>query len=398
MRVEFRHVAWTLQLRSSAFCRGVAAILLFFGLLRTGVASRPQTSGDIRSPESLLRDADAADARGDVQEAIRLYRDFLKAHPDSAEVRTNLGVALARIGLYNDAIVQYDEALKLAPNNSIILLDRALGWYKQASYEKAAAELINLRTKHPENQQALYLLADCYLRLDRNADAVALLQPAYEAAPSDRAVEFALGMALIRTGQIQKGEAIINRAVKSGSQGEVDLLMGAAQLAAHDSKAAATTIRKALEAAPELPGGWSLYGRALLDNGDREAARMSFQRALQTDPNDFDANLYLGGMLRYDGSTAEAGPFLERALLLRPASVEARFQIGLLNLARGRTEEALSDLQQVERQSPDFQEVHVQLALLYARQHRDSDSERERAMVLQLNQKAREQAPIQTHP
>jgi tetratricopeptide (TPR) repeat protein len=277
----------------------------------------------------------------------------------------------------------------------IVLLNLALARYKQAQFAKAAAGLEHLRAMHPENRQSLYLLADCYLRLGRNLDAVTLLQPVNEADPQDRAVEFALGLALIRSGQIEKGQAIVDRAVKTGDRSQASFLIGAAQLAAHHSRAASVTLRAALDATPDLPGGWSLYGRALLDNGDREGARAAFQKALQADANDFDANLYLGAMLRYDGETAEAGPFLEKALTLRPASVEARFQIGLLNLANGHIEDALRDMEQVERDSPGFQEVHVQLAALYARLHRVNDSERERAAVLQLDQKAREQAPAQ---
>jgi Flp pilus assembly protein TadD len=332
-----------------------------FGLLAI-VALR--ASGQARAPEALLRDADAAYDRGDVQQAIRLYEELLQTQPDRVEARTNLGVALARAGRYGDAVVQYNEALQRAPDNPSILLDLALAWYKQAAFDKAAAGLEHLRGMHPESSQSLYLLADCYLRLGRNLDVVALLQPVYDADPHDRAVDFALGTALIRAGQIQRGEVIIDQVAKTGSQNEVDLLTGAAQLAAHDSKAAAITIHKALEAAPDLPGAWSLYGRALLDSGDREGARTAFQWAR----------------------------------MLRPTSMESRFQIGLLNVARGRLEDALSDLEQVERQSPDFKEVHVQLAALYARLHRIDDSERERALVVQLDDKAREQVPRQPQP
>jgi tetratricopeptide (TPR) repeat protein len=186
--------------------------------------------------------------------------------------------------------------------------------------------------------------------------------------------------------------------MKTGSRGEVRILTGAAQLAAHDSKTAACAIHKALETTPDQPGGWSLYGRALLDSGDREGARTAFEKALQADPNDFDANLYLGGMLHYDGSVAEATPYLEKAMMLRPASVETRFQGDMLNLARGRLEDALSDLEHVDHRSPEFQEVHVQFALLDARLHCMSDSERERATVIQLDEKAREQATRQSQP
>jgi tetratricopeptide (TPR) repeat protein len=121
-------------------------------------------------------------------------------------------------------------------------------------------------------------------------------------------------------------------------------------------------------------------------------------KAIQADPNDFDANLYLGGILLYDGSATEAAPYLEKAHKLRPSSSEVGFQMGLLNKARGHLEDALADWQQVERQSPDFLQVHVQLAKLYAQLHRTSDSERERALVLQQNEKESEQAPLQKKP
>ena len=398
MPVEPRRVVRILPWRRCALRLALATCALcscLFGLLAI-VALR--ASGQARAPEALLRDADAAYDRGDVQQAIRLYEELRQTQPDRVEARTNLGVALARAVRYGDAVVQYNEALQRAPDNPSILLDLALAWYKQAAFDKAAAGLEHLRGMHPESSQSLYLLADCYLRLGRNLDVVALLQPVYDADPHDRAVDFALGTALIRAGQIQRGEVIIDQVAKTGSQNEVDLLTGAAQLAAHDSKAAAITIHKALEAAPDLPGAWSLYGRALLDSGDREGARTAFQWALQADPNDFEANLYLGGMLRYDGSIAESAPYLEKARMLRPTSMESRFQIGLLNVARGRLEDALSDLEQVERQSPDFKEVHVQLAALYARLHRIDDSERERALVVQLDDKAREQVPRQPQP
>jgi len=302
MPVEPKRVMLALPWRRCALRHAFAFSILGCCLLGVWAGAGLQACGQTRSPQTLSEDADAAYVRGDVQEAIRLYEELIKVEPDSVGARTNLGVALARLGRYNDAVAQYDEALKRAPDNPSILLNLALAWYKQAAFYTAAVKLERLRAKHPENRQSLYLLADCYLRLGRNPDAVALLQPVYNADPNDRAVDFALGTALIRAGQIKQGEVIIEQVAKTGNQNEVDLLTGAAQLAAHDNKAAASTIHKALESEPDLPGAWLLYARALLDNGDHEGSRAAFLRALQADPNDFEANLYLGGMLRYDGN------------------------------------------------------------------------------------------------
>jgi Flp pilus assembly protein TadD len=205
------------------------------------------------SAEELYRDAAAANQRGDFARAIALYEQLLKLQPDSAELRTNFGVVLAHAGRYAEAVAQYQEALNRAPNNPIIQLNLALAWYKQADFSKAASELEKVRKLQYENRQALYLLADCYLRLEKNKEAVALLEPVYEANPADRAVTYALGMALISDGQVQKGSAVIDRFLRDGNSPEADLLVGAAQLAAGEYQKASASLRKAMERNPQLP-------------------------------------------------------------------------------------------------------------------------------------------------
>lgn len=347
-----------------------------------------------QSADSLYADAVRAYERGDLQRAILLYEELVKRQPDSVAVRTDLGVALAQVGRYADAVTQYGEALKREPQNPVVQLNLALAWYKQAEFPRAATELESLRRAHSDNQQSLYLLADCYLRLGRNADAVALLRPAYEANPEDRAVVYALGTALIRDGQIQQGEAVIDRILKDGNNAEAKLLMGEAQFASRDYKTASATLRTALDLNPNLPGAWSLYGRALLNREDTPGAKTAFERALQADANDFAANLYLGAVLRLEADNARAGPYLERALRLRPASPQARFQIAALNAATGKLGEARKEFEQLARQWPDFLEVHVQLASIYARLNLKEESLRERKIVLELNEKAREKGPV----
>ncbi len=346
-----------------------------------------------QSTEELYKEANAAYERGQIPQSILLYERLVKLEPDSVPARTNLGVALAQVGRYREALTQYQEALKHDPRNALLHLNLALAWYKQAQFDKAATELEKLREEHPDNQQSLYLLADCYLRLGRNSDAVALLEPAYLINADDRVVDYALGTALMRIGQIQRGEVVIDRILKDGNTAEANLLMGEAQFAAADYKTAAATLRKALDLNTNLPGAWSLYARSLLDSEDTPGAKEAFLRALQADPNDFPANLYLGAILRHDGSNAEAAPYLERALQLRPASSEAQFQIAALHAAEGKLEAARKEFKQIERIQPDFLEVHVQLAALYSRMKLAEESRREQAIVLKLNEKARGTTP-----
>jgi tetratricopeptide (TPR) repeat protein len=54
---------------------------------------------------------------GDLDGAIRAYRDYLAVEPDSVQARSNLGAALARAGRYDEAIAEYDRALQKSPDN-----------------------------------------------------------------------------------------------------------------------------------------------------------------------------------------------------------------------------------------------------------------------------------------
>jgi tetratricopeptide (TPR) repeat protein len=345
------------------------------------------------TPQALYDRAGKALDAGDTAQAIKLYEDLLRLTPDSIEARTNLGVALAHEGRYDEAMQKYREVLSRDSQNEFALLNLALALYKRGDFGKARSEFDELRKLRPANQQAFYLLADCDLRLGKFQDAIALVEPAYEAHPDDPAIEYILGTALIQDGQTQKGAAVIDRMMRNGNSPVASVLMGASQYAAGDYKTAESTLQKTLDLNPEIPGAWTVYGRALLSNGENEKAKAAFRRALQADPNDFDACLHLGGILRHDGDTQTAGPYLKHALVLRPDSAAALFQNCALDAATGQLDEAKSGLEKLVKQWPDFVEAHLQLAVVYARLHQTQDSQRERRIVIELNEKARSRGP-----
>src|SRR5271157_2560162 len=123
-------------------------------------------------PQRLFQEAAEAQERGDLAGAVRKYQELIRLHPEMIAARANLGIALVALGRFDEAIAQYRAALSQAPDDPILRLDLALAWYKQAEFGKAASELETLRRRHPDHRQSLYLLADCYLRLGRNGDAV----------------------------------------------------------------------------------------------------------------------------------------------------------------------------------------------------------------------------------
>ena len=83
-----------------------------------------------QSPESLVQDAISKQKAGDLDGAVREYRQFLKSRPDAAVVRANLGAALAGLGQFEEAITEYRAALRQSPSLPGLSLNLGLAYYK----------------------------------------------------------------------------------------------------------------------------------------------------------------------------------------------------------------------------------------------------------------------------
>jgi len=57
-------------------------------------------------------------ARKWYEEAVVQYTEALRIEPDHVDTRSNLGNALAHLGRLDDAIAQYEAALRIDPNRA----------------------------------------------------------------------------------------------------------------------------------------------------------------------------------------------------------------------------------------------------------------------------------------
>jgi Flp pilus assembly protein TadD len=246
--------------------------------------------------------------------------------PNRAETRSNLGTALVRLGRFQEAIDQYQAALKMAAPEiaSQLRFNLALAYYKSAQIAEAARELDRLRTDGRSDPNLILLLADCRLRTGEFQRAIELLRPLETARPNDPAVDYVLGMALIRNGQVPEGQLRVDRILGKGESAEGHLLLGAAEFAAGDYPGAVREFKKAETLNPDLASLHSYLGQALLFTGDADGASAAFRKELSANPNDFEANFQLASILARRGKPEEAKPLLERAVQVRPGSAEAR--------------------------------------------------------------------------
>src|SRR5262245_473231 len=167
---------------------------------------------------------------GDWDGAIREYQGCVAAQPNLAEVRSNLGAVLAKAGRYQEAIEQYRAALRVAPPRIVpsLRFNLALAFYKSFQIPEAAAELEALHSAQASDFKIALLLADCRVRIGEFRKAIDVLVPFEASHPDEAALEYTLGLALIRDGRVAEGQARVNRILGRGESAEGHLLLGSA--------------------------------------------------------------------------------------------------------------------------------------------------------------------------
>ena len=335
---------------------------------------------------------------GDLQGAVRAYLAILNNYPARVDVRSNLGAAYSALGRYEDAIEQYKRALIIDTTNSAIRFNLAVAYYKAAWFSEAAAELerfIATAPDSPNTTNARLVLADCLVRLGEYKKVIQSLSPLADADPDNRTVAYLLGSALIGDGQLDKGQAIIDRLFRHEDSAEAHLLMSSILLLADDAQGALKEVQRALELNGKLPAVQTWYGRILMRLGDTEKAKAAFKTELASNANDFESNLYLGVLLRQDKSLDEARIHLERAIQLRPREQYARYHLAAVYAAAGKPNDALPLLEGVLKEHGDFVEARVLLASVYYRLNRKEDGDRQKALIQKSNaeQQAKQPGP-----
>ncbi len=263
---------------------------------------------------------------GDLAAAASAYEACLAADPARVDARSNLGAVLVRMGRYQDAIGQYQEALKTASPDVAprLRFNLALAYYKSFQIPAAAVELESLHTAEPAELNLALLLADCRLRMGQFQSAVDIMGPLEAAHADDPALNYVLGMALIRLGRVADGQIRVDRILRRGDSAEGHFLLGSALFTAGNYPAAVKELNRAAALNPELPSLQSYLGQTLLFTGDADGAVTAFRKELAANPNDYDANFQLASILARRGEAEESRRLLERAAQVRPASVEAR--------------------------------------------------------------------------
>jgi tetratricopeptide (TPR) repeat protein len=319
-----------------------------------------------RRPEQAFAVACRAHQDGRVQEAARLYREFLQGQPQHAQAWYLLGAACQAVGQTDDAVAAVLRAVQYQPrhadaNNLLGVLLAQRGQLIEAVGCFCSA--MQLRPGWAEADNNLRLAC---AQLEGQPEGLTALEQLAARRTGDSALQYRLGMARNNRGDLEQAAVHLREAVRLDpghilAHGN----LGAAYVRSNRLDEAAECFRAVLRLQPGSVEAVYNLGVVALKQERWQQAEAFFRQALQGRPGYADAHASLGQVLVRLGRLDEALAHLRQALHLNPQSADAHCSMGYALAVGGRHAEALACFEADVRIKPDHADAHFERSLVW---------------------------------
>ncbi len=310
------------------------------------------------------------------------------------------GEALAKQGKVEAAIKEFEQAVRLAPEDAGMRARLAWLLLDQNQAEAALPHFEQLLAQRPHDQEAVSGIAISWLKLGHPGRALAVLDRGLKSHPREALLLKLKAEALGSRGvtaaeavkvydelrQIQPGNAEWGRARSTATRLAAAHSYNEAKsyLEKGDRASALQAFERALRFNPESVGYRTHYAWTLLEDGQLLSAAQGFQEVLDQDPLKQDAYLGLSLAQLRQGDPAAALATTRRGLELFPEDMQLlEVRAGA---ARGRAETlplAVEAFKRLQALRPTDYRPQLQLAQIFFEQGRTNDAEQWYLEVLQ---------------
>ena len=360
---------WQLALRidpkSEAALEGLSAALL-------GHEQYPQTI-------MLLRDAPRTERLtinlsrafgqlGYLNDAERVLKEAMQAHPDSLDLTKAMTVVLVRMHRNADAIKLVTDTAKAHPNNvdEQIELFRVLVLLSQ--YEKARPMAAKLLATRPHDSEVLYLSGIIETEDGNPEQARTHLEEAVKLDPENNNAHYHLGVVEVQLHQWKEAVDHLQKSIELQiplAEAHFELAkalrgVGQADRAAEEMKTY-QQLKKARESTQAAESAIAL-GDKDLESGKTDEAIAKYREAIESQPNDALSRYKLSVALRRAGDTNGEQTALEEAIKLDPKLAAAHNELGFLLARAGDAGGAVEHFRLAVQSAPAWTEAWVNLA------------------------------------
>jgi serine/threonine-protein kinase len=295
-------------------------------------------------------------------EAIGYYRAALALRPRAVAVHNNLGIALHDKGRLDEAVAHYEQALRIDPKHTNAHYNLGITLHDKGQLDEAVAHYEQALRLDPKLVYAHNNLGNALEAKGRSDEAVAHYQQALRIDPKDPYAHVNLGNALEAKGRSDEAVGHYERAIALDPKlAYAHVAFGNTLMAKGRTDEAVAHFEEALRLDPKHAQAHFNLASALKDKGRLDEAVGHYERAIALGPKHAQAHNNLGNVLAAKGKLDEAVAHFEEALRLDPKHASAHYNLGTVLKAKGKLDEAVAHFEEALRLDPKLAYAHVNL-------------------------------------
>jgi tetratricopeptide (TPR) repeat protein len=306
-----------------------------------------------------------------------------------ARAYLNLGVMQVQGERFSRAAELFASAAEIAPDFPKVQYSLGVAHFNAREFDKATAPLARALAESPEDAGLKRMLAMSWLNTEAYDKAAELLRgdPGRSADPS---LEYAYGLALVRSGRGAEAQAVFSRLLaRHGDSPELGVVLGQAHAQQGDYESAVQSLQGALRRKAGVADANATLGVIYLKQGKLAEAEEALRAELRGNPGDLKSQHHLAAVLELENRTEEALPLLRSVLKAKPDFADARYLLGKILLSRGAAPEAVEHLEAAARLAPEDANIHYQLGQAYQKLGRPDEAQRQFEIFRQIKDKRR---------
>jgi tetratricopeptide (TPR) repeat protein len=378
-------VGWRAKAKAAKASFGARVSVLWLGL---GLAITVLPGGLIAvNSEDPFQLGLSAYQRGQLNEALKYFREAAQLHPGEARIANALGNTWFALNEPAKAAEEYRRALRLDPRLAAAQKNLGILEYQQGKFIEAQQTLAAATVLSPADPAAWRFLGLAWAASGHPTEAVAPLKRSLELRPRDSAVRLALARAEEDAGEraaaradyrllVQDpsldvhGQALVGMALlalddaeaaavqlafalqHSPADEELALALARAQLVAQQPEQAQRTLQSALTAAKDKAPLYELAGWIEQQNHHPTQAAEAYRNAVLADPKRHEPYLQLSWLYAEHRHFEEAETTLREGLRFVEATYPLKVQLGTVLVLAGREKEAVPILEEAVASQP----------------------------------------------
>jgi tetratricopeptide (TPR) repeat protein len=316
-----------------------------------------------------------------------------RVRADLARTYLNLGVMQVQRERFARAAELFERAAAVDPEFPQVQYSLGVAHFNARQFDKAAGPLARALAANPQEAGLRRMLAMALFNTEVYGRAAELLRddPERDADPS---LQFAFGLALVRSDQAAEAEKVFARLLaRHGDSAEVRVMLGQAHAQQGDFESAIESLTRALQLKADAAEANGTLGIIYLKQGRLAEAEQALQAELAGHAGDVKSQNALATVLDLEGRPEEALRLLRQLLKVKPDFANARYLLGKILLAQGAAPEAVENLEAAVRLTPEDANIHYQLGRAYQQLGRTEEARQEFEVFRQLKDKRRKSAP-----